>query len=297
MQENLRKYFESDATEKLNENQRPERRQGEGRPWCSTGRMENFNEALPPLLNRGYFLVFFGQLNEPLQASGKMLLLLQPDNLNSLPVEAGITEGRYFLFHADLFKGYNLKGRFNSFGFLRYALAESIILSGAELHIVDALFGLIEQECTSSIYEANPHILISYIELLLQHMHRFYQRSFQEHTTKLLALNKKFDTLLATAFLLGEHSNSVLPALSYFADELGVTTAYLNDTSLKVYGQAAQDRIDNKIIDCAKQLLATSDLSVAEIADRIGFAQPQSLNRLFKRKTKSSPMEYRISLV
>ncbi len=289
--------MESDTKKKSNIEHAKDGTESEVYSFCAIGGLDDVDATLPRLLDQGYFLVFFGQVKSGAEVSGKMLLLLQRDDFENLQLEKRISDGQYFLFHADLFKGYNLKGRLNNFGFLKYDLSESIVLYGKELQIFEALFSLIAQECTSETYQANPHILISYIELLLQHMHRFYQQSFEEHADNLLALNKKFDGLLAEAFPLEEHSNKELPTLGYFANELSVTTAYLNDISLKIYGQPAQDRIDSRIIDSAKHLLATSGLSIAEIAERIGFTQPQSLNRLFKRKTKVSPMEYRILLV
>jgi len=42
-------------------------------------------------------------------------------------------------------------------------------------------------------------------------------------------------------------------------------------------------------------MLSTSNLSVAEIAYQLRFERPQSLNRLFKKKTSVSPLEYRES--
>ncbi|MGE8425746.1 MAG: helix-turn-helix domain-containing protein [Sphingobacterium siyangense] len=47
----------------------------------------------------------------------------------------------------------------------------------------------------------------------------------------------------------------------------------------------------------AKELLAETDLSVAEIAKKMQFDQPQSLTRLFKKKTRISPLDYRISII
>lgn len=298
MQENLRRYFENDAAENFDASQRTEQMNTAICSFNSVAVVDTSYKDIQRLLMQGYFVVLFGQFEAAAQrGQERKLLLLQRDDPKGIQLQQTLTGGQYFSFHADLFKGYNLKGRFNNFGFLRYALAESILLSGDELSVVEALFGLIRKECTSTTDEAHPHILISYIELLLQHMHRFYKRSFAAQETILTALNKQFETLLEYAFSLDERRNTILPSVPFFADELGVTSAYLNDVSQTVSKQSAQDRIDNKIIDCAKHLLASSGLSTAEIAERIGFAQPQSLNRLFKRKTKATPMEYRISLI
>jgi AraC-like DNA-binding protein len=58
-------------------------------------------------------------------------------------------------------------------------------------------------------------------------------------------------------------------------------------------GQSAQAHIHNKVIEKSKELLTTSQLSVSEIAYQLGFEYPQSFNKLFKKKTEMSPLEFR----
>jgi len=43
----------------------------------------------------------------------------------------------------------------------------------------------------------------------------------------------------------------------------------------------------------AKEKLSTTGLSVSEIAYELGFEHPQSFSKLFKTKTKVSPLEFR----
>ncbi len=61
-------------------------------------------------------------------------------------------------------------------------------------------------------------------------------------------------------------------------------------------GQTAQQHIHDKLIDKAKELLSTTELSVSEIAYQLGFEYPQSFNKLFKKKTNISPLAYRTSI-
>ncbi len=62
-----------------------------------------------------------------------------------------------------------------------------------------------------------------------------------------------------------------------------------------VTGQNTQQHIHNKLIEKAKEILTTTDLNVSEIAYRLGFEYPQSFSKLFKSKTKQTPVEYRQS--
>lgn len=60
-------------------------------------------------------------------------------------------------------------------------------------------------------------------------------------------------------------------------------------------GQTAQQHIQQKLIDKAKELLTSSEQNVSEIAYQLGFEYPQSFHKLFKNKTQLSPLTYRTS--
>jgi transcriptional regulator GlxA family with amidase domain len=50
------------------------------------------------------------------------------------------------------------------------------------------------------------------------------------------------------------------------------------------------ESIHHKLIEKAKITLATTNLSVCEIAYQVGLEQPQSVNKLFKSKTSVPPL-------
>ena len=49
------------------------------------------------------------------------------------------------------------------------------------------------------------------------------------------------------------------------------------------------------LIEKAKEKLSTTDLSISEISYELGFEHLQSFSKLFKTKTKLSPLEFRQS--
>ena len=70
---------------------------------------------------------------------------------------------------------------------------------------------------------------------------------------------------------------------------------FLSDLLRSQTGQNAQQHIHDKLIEKAKELISTTSLSVSEIAFQLGFEYPQSFHKLFKKKTKLSPLEFRQS--
>jgi AraC-like DNA-binding protein len=83
--------------------------------------------------------------------------------------------------------------------------------------------------------------------------------------------------------------------VQYLAEQLNVSPRYLSDMLRSLTGQNAQQHIHNKLIEKAKEILSISNLSVGEVAYQLGFEHPQSFNKLFKRKTNLSPLEFRQS--
>jgi len=86
---------------------------------------------------------------------------------------------------------------------------------------------------------------------------------------------------------------SGLPSVKYIAQALHVSPSYLSDMLRSLTGQNAQQHIHHKLIEKAKDVLSTTQLSVSEIAYQLGFEYPQSFSKLFKIKTDVSPLEYR----
>ena len=58
-------------------------------------------------------------------------------------------------------------------------------------------------------------------------------------------------------------------------------------------GYVVTQRLMKTTIEKAKEQLSTSQLSISEIAYNLGFEYPTSFNKLFKRKTEMSPLEFR----
>ncbi|MBL4674693.1 MAG: helix-turn-helix transcriptional regulator [Mucilaginibacter sp.] len=85
------------------------------------------------------------------------------------------------------------------------------------------------------------------------------------------------------------------PTVQYLAGTLNVSSKYLSSLLKQLTGQTTQQIIHGKMIDKAKEKLSTTSLYVSEIAYSLGFGHSQSFSKLFKSKTKRSPLEFRAS--
>jgi AraC family transcriptional regulator, transcriptional activator of pobA len=79
----------------------------------------------------------------------------------------------------------------------------------------------------------------------------------------------------------------------HYADEVGVTTGTLSRTLTKLTGRTTKQLILERLMLEAVRLLRFSDLSVKEIADRLGFSDQFAFSKAFKRQRGAAPAEFR----
>jgi len=199
------------------------------------------------------------------------------------------------LIHPDFFLGYPLAKKIQQFGFFSYSIKETLHLSEEEKNTIISIFSFIENELNARIDDFSHDVIISQLELLLNYANRFYKRQFITRKAVGSNLLEKFETLLDTYFKDDLSVEFGLPSVSYFADQLNLSSSYLTDMLRSLTGQSTQQHIHDRLIIEAKQMLSTTDLSVGEVAYALGFEHSQSFSYLFKAKTKISPLEFKKS--
>jgi AraC-like DNA-binding protein len=138
-------------------------------------------------------------------------------------------------------------------------------------------------------------VIISLVETLLNYSNRFYKRQFITRRSANNNLLEKLEGLLDDYFGNEKSLAEGIPTVQYLADSLHVSAGYLSDLLRSLTGQNAQQHIHNKLIEKAKEKISTSDLTISEIAYALGFEHVSSFNKLFKSKTKLSPLAFRQS--
>ena len=78
-----------------------------------------------------------------------------------------------------------------------------------------------------------------------------------------------------------------------YAQQLHLTANYLNALCRRVLGQTASDLIHARVVLEAQRLLTHSALSVAQVADELGFDDPSYFGRYFRKYVGLSPEAFR----
>jgi AraC-like DNA-binding protein len=202
-------------------------------------------------------------------------------------------QGHVLIFHPDLIHGTSLGKIIQDYQFFSYQMNEALHLSEKERQIILDCFAKIQFELQQNIDKHSKKLIASNIELLLNYCDRFYDRQFITRDKENKGVLEHFEILLNEYFSSETPQNLGFPTVSYCAEKLSLSSNYFGDLVKKETGKSAQEYIQSKIIDIAKERIFDNSKTISEIAYELGFKYPQHFTRFFKQKTGTSPIEYR----
>ena len=168
-----------------------------------------------------------------------------------------------------------------------------MFLSAKEEITLNTIVKNIEQEYNNNLDNFSQNIIVSQIETLLNYSDRYFQRQFITRKTNNHKILEKLEHILEEHF--NDQNFSGLPSVQFLADSLNLSPMYLSSLLKSLTGLTTQQHIHEKLIEKAKEKLSTTNLSISEIAYKLGFEHPQSFSKLFKNKSGLSPLEFRAS--
>ncbi len=239
--------------------------------------------------------VKYGQ--QPFDFNEGILSFMAPNQVFSIALENKAEEikqtGWVIYIHPDFLWNTPLAKTIKGYDFWSYSLHEALFLSPKEEVIINNIIQNIEQEYEANIDKFSKQIMISQIESLLNYAERFYNRQFITREKANHQILDRLETLLTDYFNSDDLIKKGLPTVQHIAGHLNLSPKYLSSLLRVLTGQNTQQHIHDKLIEKAKIKLSTTNLSVSEIAYELGFEHLQSFSKLFKIKTKLSPLEFR----
>ena len=196
-------------------------------------------------------------------------------------------------FHANLIRGTSLNLKMQEYTFFNYIFNEALHLSNDEKYNLSDIISNINHELDRPIDKHSKAIIVSSIELLLNHCLRFYDRQFITRSEVNKDVIAKLEEYLTNYFKSEQQQISGIPSAKQCAEEVHLSTNYLCDLLRKETGKNTQEHIHYYVLELAKDKLLSTKVSVSEIAYDLGFKYPQHFSKFFKVKTGITPAEYR----
>jgi AraC family transcriptional activator of pobA len=200
------------------------------------------------------------------------------------------TQGFVLLFNTDFFLQNNFSHQF---------LANKKLLSDSiqpYIHLSDDQAAEVTRIYESIFFEKkirkdinNELIALKILELMLLGERLFEQVQNLTINLPFADIIKRFIDLLEI-HIKNEHS------VRFYAEQLSLHPNHLNALIKKHTGLSAKETIQNRILLEIKYLLHSTKLPVKQIANQMGFNDPNYFTTFFKRSENLSPVNYRATL-
>ena len=202
-------------------------------------------------------------------------------------------KGWALYFSPELLRGTSLGRHIKDYTFFSYAANEALHISEREREIIIDCFKKIDEEINYGGDKHSNTIIASAIELFLNYCLRFYDRQFITRKKANKDILSQFEELTDNYFTSGNAGKHGTPTVGWCADQLHLSANYFGDLIKKETGKSAQEYIQQKTMEVAKDLLSTTSKSISEIAYHLGYQYPQYFSRAFKKVVGKTPNEFR----
>ena len=165
----------------------------------------------------------------------------------------------------------------------------TVVVPGGERDRLDALIDALGAELARPPDEHSPELQRHLLTAILLWIERWYDASRTERRADddaEVQLHRRFTRRLEEDY--AAHHDA-----GHYADALAVPAAALSRALAHVTGRATKDLILDRVMLEAARLLRFTDLSVGEVAHRVGYDDPLYFSRAFKRRHEQPPQAYR----
>lgn len=188
----------------------------------------------------------------------------------------------YIFFHSeDFYEMIYLNDSIKDFPFFESNFSEKCIyLKEHQCKQIQTLFEQIINETTNKQLK-NKQLMVAYLTQMYIHLNRFHEKQNPINLTHL----KHYQTLFSNFEKLVDLHFKENKSASQYADLLNVTQKHLNRIVQSVTQKTTTQIITERVILEAKRQLLYTDLTLNEIALKLGFNDYTYFSRLFKKNT------------
>ena len=200
------------------------------------------------------------------------------------------TKGWALLFDPELLHGTDLERRMTAYTYFSYNTNEALLMSDEQRQTIVTLLETLRRELKCDDRHTSP-IVIALLQLVLEHIARFYAKQLSTEAIKSNDLLTRFENLLGRYYSDGIYREHGLSTVKYCAQGLFLSPNYFGDLIKEMTGDTAGNTIRRFVMKRAQELLISGH-SISQTADELGFDYPQHFTRMFKRHYGLSPSDY-----
>ncbi len=200
------------------------------------------------------------------------------------------TKGWALLFDPVLLHGTDLERRMNTYTYFSYNTNEALLMTADQRQTIVNLLEAMRKE----LLDADGHteyIIVAYLQLILEHIARYYARQLSLQTKSSNDLLTRFENLLNRYYAEGLQNKYGLPTVKYCAQELFLSPNYFGDLIRQMTDDTAGNIIRRFVMQKAQEMLI-SGTGIKGTAEQLGFEYPQHFTRMFKKHFGKSPSQY-----
>jgi AraC family transcriptional activator of pobA len=164
-------------------------------------------------------------------------------------------------------------------------------LEEAEISYMVQLFGLLKKNFCGQYTIFQYKMVLLCIDLIFYAFSELYYKYGENKM-----VNSHNEKIVMSFIMLVQQNCRAHHDVKFYADSLFISKGHLRKLVRSVLGIPAKYFIEMTLISEAYSLLANDKLSITEVGEYLNFSSPSSFSHFFKRHTKLSPTQYRMTL-
>jgi AraC family transcriptional regulator, transcriptional activator of pobA len=219
------------------------------------------------------------------------ICILAPDQIHSFEYLDGV-EGIIFFFCQDFYvEEFSYIRLLNLYSYTSQTGTDvcnpCIAMEDNEFVPIISVLNSIEGEYGLYTHSNNSAIIIrSHLNILLLKLSEFYEKKSGISKNSDSILIHSLSHLIDSYFIKEQH-------IGFYTSAFNISESQLNDLCNKHFNCGLKKILQNRLMQEARKLLLSSDLSIAEIAYKLNFEDNSYFNKVFKNKTGLTPKRFR----
>ena len=278
-------------------------RQDTAHPQVAIGELSRADLSLFEPLDFGMYCVIlmdaaFGELvkcGEAVSYRAGTVFWLRPGQEVSMNLDYRVRPRGWMLaFRPELLEKSGLGRDFYMFDFFNHDVNEALELNQTERGVLLNCYANIQAELYSARDNLSNHMLHLGISQLLSYCKRYFERQYKPRVSaRGASLREHIEQCVDNYLSSGMPSQQGQCTVAWCASQFNLSANYFGDLVRRETHSTPKEIIQDRLIGASTRLLATTSLTVNEIAERLGFFYPTHFTRLFRRRTGLTPRQYR----